>query len=268
MRASIIVPDQTVVIDGYGIKGLDLSSLDAEIRAVQWNETSGHIELYDGTNETLESSGMYQSIWDEHAAAKYQIENPTYTVTEIKERNKLKAKIEQNTRLQELIKNDKRKEIGLPPVMTNADEETIKDYVKALQADVESPSEDEAYNPPLPPSVTPPAIKSLVVLVAREEGWQGNLGFRIVLKAADESYTPTNLALSVYLQPECNDYLYTTGAFQYDAENDEYYAVCPPGQEPGDSIVYMGLLYGSAPLACWTLKTGEMQKKIYAYEEA
>ena len=189
------------------------------------------------------------------------------SVGEIKEGNKLKAKIEQNTRLQELIKNDKRKEIGLPPVMTNADEETIKDYVKALQADVESPSEDEAYNPPLPPSVTPPAIKSLVVLVAREEGWQGNLGFRIVLKAADESYTPTNLALSVYLQPECNDYLYTTGAFQYDAENDEYYAVCPPGQEPGDSIVYMGLLYGSAPLACWTLKTGEMQKKIYAYEE-
>jgi hypothetical protein len=190
------------------------------------------------------------------------------SVGEIKEGNKLKAKIEQNARLQELIKNDKRKEIGLPPVMTNADEETIKDYVKALQADVESPSEDEAYNPPLPPSVTPPAIKSLVVLVAREEGWQGNLGFRIVLKAADESYTPTNLALSVYLQPECNDYLYTTGAFQYDAENDEYYAVCPPGQEPGDSIVYMGLLYGSAPLACWTLKTGEMQKKIYAYEEA
>ena len=190
------------------------------------------------------------------------------SVGEIKEGNKLKAKMEQNTRLQELIKNDKRKEIGLPPVMTNADEETIKDYVKALQADVESPSEDEAYNPPLPPSVTPPAIKSLVVLVAREEGWQGNLGFRIVLKAADESYTPTNLALSVYLQPECNDYLYTTGAFQYDAENDEYYAVCPPGQEPGDSIVYMGLLYGSAPLACWTLKTGEMQKKIYAYEEA
>ena len=190
------------------------------------------------------------------------------SVGEIKEGNKLKAKIEQNTRLQELIKNDKRKEIGLPPVMTNADEETIEDHVKALQADVESPSEDEAYNPPLPPSVTPPAIKSLVVLVAREEGWQGNLGFRIVLKAADESYTPTNLALSVYLQPECNDYLYTTGAFQYDAENDEYYAVCPPGQEPGDSIVYMGLLYGSAPLACWTLKTGEMQKKIYAYEEA
>jgi len=190
------------------------------------------------------------------------------SVSEIKEGNKLKAKIEQNTRLQELIKNDKRKEIGLPPVMTNADEETIEDHVKALQADVESPSEDEAYNPPLPPSVTPPAIKSLVVLVAREEGWQGNLGFRIVLKAADESYTPTNLALSVYLQPECNDYLYTTGAFQYDAENDEYYAVCPPGQEPGDSIVYMGLLYGSAPLACWTLKTGEMQKKIYAYEEA
>ena len=190
------------------------------------------------------------------------------SVGEIKEGNKLKAKIEQNTRLQELIKNDKRKEVGLPPVMTNADEETIKDNVKALQADVESPSEDEAYNPPLPPSVTPPAIKSLVVLVAREEGWQGNLGFRIVLKAADESYTPTNLALSVYLQPECNDYLYTTGAFQYDAENDEYYAVCPPGQEPGDSIVYMGLLYGSAPLACWTLKTGEMQKKIYAYEEA
>ena len=190
------------------------------------------------------------------------------SVGEIKEGNKLKAKMEQNTRLQELIKNDKRKEIGLPPVMTNADEETIEDHVKALQADVESPSEDEAYNPPLPPSVTPPAIKSLVVLVAREEGWQGNLGFRIVLKAADESYTPTNLALSVYLQPECNDYLYTTGAFQYDAENDEYYAVCPPGQEPGDSIVYMGLLYGSAPLACWTLKTGEMQKKIYAYEEA
>ena len=181
--------------------------------------------------------------------------------------NKARAEAELEQTLVVIEKNNLRKANNLPPSLDASSEAALQDHVLALQADVDFPSEDAAYNPPLPPGVTPPAIQSLTVTITREPGWQGNLGFRVVLGAADPNYTPTNLALAVYSGANCTGYLYTTGAFQYDSENDQYFAVCPPGQEPGDNTVHMGLLYGAAQLSCFTLEAGVQEKKIYAYEE-
>ena len=73
MIISIIVSDTTVVRDGVGYDNMDLSSLDANIHAIQFNTTTskGHIEYNDGTaNKDITSIAPYQSIIDAHIAQK------------------------------------------------------------------------------------------------------------------------------------------------------------------------------------------------------
>jgi len=181
--------------------------------------------------------------------------------------NKAKAEAEVERLLSEIQRNEARKSAGLPPTMNTASEEAVKEHLQLVQSEADNPSEDEAYNPPLPPGVTPPVIKGLSVLIKREAGWQGNLGFRVTLKSASEDYVPTNLALAVYSGANCTGYLYTTGAFQHDAETGEYFAVCPPGHEPGSVAIHFGLLYGAAQLSCFTLGSGVQERVVYAYEE-
>jgi len=83
--------------------------------------------------------------------------------------------------------------------------------------------------------------------------------------SGEANYTPTNLAMAEYTNPDCDGYLYTTGAFQ-DVEG-VWTAVCPAGQEKGDVDINLGLLYGAAKLSCFTLKAGVQEQTIYAYEE-
>jgi hypothetical protein len=181
--------------------------------------------------------------------------------------NARKAEADVEALLEKLRKNDQRKALGLPPVMNEASEGALKEHIKLVQTEADNPSEDEAWNPPLPPGVIPPSIKSLSVLIKREAGWQRALGFRVTLKTASADYVPTNLALAVYQGANCSSYLYTTGAFQFNSSTGEYFAVCPPGQEPGNVDVHMGLLYGAAKLSCFTLAAGTMKRIVYAYEE-
>jgi hypothetical protein len=181
--------------------------------------------------------------------------------------NAAKAAAEVEVQLDRLAKNESRKSAGLPPLMNQASEKALKSHIQLVQAEADNPSDDIAWNPPLPPGVTAPAINSLSVVIKREPGWQDNLGFRVTLKAATEDYVPTNIALAVYSGPNCEGYQYTTGAFQQDAESGEYYAVCPAGFEPGNVAINFGLLYGAAQLSCFTLAAGTMERIVYAYEE-
>ncbi len=50
MKLSIIVEDGSVIIDGEGLTGLTLVDVTANIRALQWEGTKGHIEEIDGNN--------------------------------------------------------------------------------------------------------------------------------------------------------------------------------------------------------------------------
>ena len=92
------------------------------------------------------------------------------------------------------------------------------------------------------------------IRVTREAGWQGALGYRVVLEDWDAGVTPNAIALSIYANPDGQNYQYTTGAMQWDATNEEWYAVCPPGFEPGQNDIHMGFLYGAQNIASFTMK--------------
>jgi hypothetical protein len=91
------------------------------------------------------------------------------------------------------------------------------------------------------------------VKVTREPGWQGNLGYRVVLLDWDENATPNAIALAVYNEPDGNNYWYTTGAMLWDSVAEEWYVTCPAGFEPGQNDIHMGFLYGSSPFSAFTM---------------
>ena len=80
MRVTIIPIDGFVSIDGFGFSGLDLSSIDSSIHAVQWYENYGEIEIKDPvTNRMIEnveitSLDQFQFVIDAWNAAKTQLE--------------------------------------------------------------------------------------------------------------------------------------------------------------------------------------------------
>jgi hypothetical protein len=77
MRLTIIRDDSAVGVDGV-FRRIDLSSLRANVRAVQWNGTSGHIEYDDTANTLFTNIAEFQSFVDLwKAAASEQITSLT-----------------------------------------------------------------------------------------------------------------------------------------------------------------------------------------------
>ncbi|SEK64449.1 hypothetical protein [Nitrosovibrio tenuis] len=68
MRMTIIREDGIVGVDGI-FRRIDLSALQTDIRAVQWNGVSGHIEYDTAANTPLESIADFQSFIDAWMAA-------------------------------------------------------------------------------------------------------------------------------------------------------------------------------------------------------
>ena len=70
-RISIIADDKTVVKDGAGIGGLTLSSIPADVWAVQWDSTTskGHVEKRDLSITEITELGVYQTCVDEYDTA-------------------------------------------------------------------------------------------------------------------------------------------------------------------------------------------------------
>ena len=68
MRVTIIRGDSVVGVDGV-FRRIDLSSLRANVRAVQWNGTSGHIEYDDTANTLLTNIAEFQPFVDLWKAA-------------------------------------------------------------------------------------------------------------------------------------------------------------------------------------------------------
>jgi hypothetical protein len=205
-----------------------------------------------------------QEVVDFYVAWEPPVE-PEPTLEEIKEANANTAKTMQNGTLTILLRNDLKKSLGLPPEISEVDEAALKEYTKRIQADIDNPPGIQAYNPPLPPGVIPPSVDSILITITREPGWQGNIGWRAVITSGEEKFIPANLAIAEYSNPNCDGYLYTTGAFQQDG--DTWFAQCPPGQEKGNVDVHLGLLYGAAQLSCFTFKAGNQEQLVYAYEE-
>ena len=72
MRLTAIREDGSIVINGTGYVGFDLSFLDPNIHAIQWYETEGEVEIKDARgrmieNRKIESLDEYQqlvSLWE------------------------------------------------------------------------------------------------------------------------------------------------------------------------------------------------------------
>lgn len=62
MKLTIIVPDGTVGIDGE-FRHVDLTSINPNLRAVQWDGTKGHIEFEDGSpNQAISNIVQFTNV--------------------------------------------------------------------------------------------------------------------------------------------------------------------------------------------------------------
>ena len=67
---TIVKDDKWVKVDGVGLT-LDAVDLPANVHAIQWDGSTGHIEYNDGTaNETISSIDAYSTITNDHATLK------------------------------------------------------------------------------------------------------------------------------------------------------------------------------------------------------
>lgn len=67
MRITIVPEDGAVSVNGVGVSGIDMTSVDSTIHAVQWYETTGEIERKDETgrivsNETITSMDQFSTV--------------------------------------------------------------------------------------------------------------------------------------------------------------------------------------------------------------
>lgn len=72
LRVTIIPVNEFCSVDGVGFNGVDMSSLDPNVHAVQWYATHGDVEIADpvsgkmlGNNE-ITSLDAYQSVLDSY----------------------------------------------------------------------------------------------------------------------------------------------------------------------------------------------------------
>lgn len=94
MRVTIVPSDNAVLVDFRPLNTLDLSELNPNIHAIQWNNDVGHIEYKDGRpNEIITDTLLLDDIIARHAAAIYAMDHPVFTIDElkIKQKNRIKA---------------------------------------------------------------------------------------------------------------------------------------------------------------------------------
>lgn len=84
-------------------------------------------------------------------------------------------------------------------------------------------------------------------------GW----GWTVRMISDDPERDITARAVGLYSDPECTAYLYTTGAFVWNAVDEYYETYCPPGQvQPTDAQVNFALLLGAAQEGFFNLPEG------------
>ena len=68
---TIIKDDSFVSVDGFGLHGIDCSSLASNVHAVQFDGTNGEVEYNDGTNNlSITAISDYSAITDLWTSAK------------------------------------------------------------------------------------------------------------------------------------------------------------------------------------------------------
>lgn len=207
--------------------------------------------------------GSSNLLWDEVTGTVVaDIEKDTEEITSTNRNLAIQA---QEEVLKKILDDEARVSKGLVSLLTDTDKTALQNYAVDLNADVISPPSDRVYNPPLPPGVSLPTFEAVTIMVTRVPGWNNVLGWRAEISSITPNFVPGNLAMAWYNSPDCTSYVATSGAFQKEASTGIWFAKCPPGFEPGNNIIHLGLLYASAPITCFTLDKDEMSKKVVAY---
>ena len=143
--------------------------------------------------------------------------------------NEEAARIAREESIRVVTEDDMRIASGLVRRIDDATRGEPLAYINDMDSMVDNPS-NEAWEPPLPPSVEIPATWSFKLTITRVEGWQGALGWQAVMTDWVEGYFPSNASLSIYSAENCTNFLSTPGAFVQDG--DQWVINCPAGQEP------------------------------------
>jgi hypothetical protein len=102
MKVTIIKPDGIVGVDGIFIN-IDLSSLPDNLRVVQWQNNSGHVEWTDQSNTDINSLSDYQWVIDAWQAEKSIVDSmasdPYYglNIDQTKEKKKVEISAQRYT---------------------------------------------------------------------------------------------------------------------------------------------------------------------------
>jgi hypothetical protein len=165
MRLTIIKPDQLVIKDGRGIRPIDMTGMEEEVIAVQWDEDSGHEELEDGSNVVLHDISKYQFMVDRFDDAAYIIDTPPPpTPEEIEEMNARKALALRNDFMAKLRENDLLKDHGIPPILSDEDVVEIEQQIRMMQTVAEYPPNTEySFPEPINPGIPQPTSTSIMI---------------------------------------------------------------------------------------------------------
>ncbi len=80
MRATIIPSDGFCSVDGVGFSGVDMTSVAADVHAVQWYATWGDVEIQDSVtgrvvrNEEIQSLDAFQPVLQSYWAIRNAVE--------------------------------------------------------------------------------------------------------------------------------------------------------------------------------------------------
>lgn len=69
MKLTIVPIDKVVIVDGVAIHDIDMTGIDPDIHAVQFDGNGGWIEYKDGDNEPIDSVSRFDAIIARHASA-------------------------------------------------------------------------------------------------------------------------------------------------------------------------------------------------------
>lgn len=84
MQATIIPSDQLVIVDGVAVMGIDMTGVDPDINAVQFDGETGHIEFTDGAlNMMISSVAGFQWLFNLHAEHLVHRDDPFWGLDDV-----------------------------------------------------------------------------------------------------------------------------------------------------------------------------------------
>lgn len=248
----------TVTKDGRTIFNVDCSTMDGDVRAVQWGMDvvdEGWEERNDWTNTNITSIVPYQPVIDDFDQMAYDEDNPPPLSSEDQMAfNSEQAQAKQAEHNQALVEYDALANHGLPLNMDSNNLLEVENNIRFLQGDIDNPTDSDTYTPIDLPTLNPTVAQSFIVTVTRIDV-NGTLdGWKAKLDSYAFGFTPTNIGVAWYdtSDTNCQTMLgYTT----FIEDSGDYVCQVPVGEELGNIEFKMTITMEPGPLVISTCFT-------------